>query len=197
MQLGHVADALGQQRGQRAQPQRDVLEGDGLQLGAVGQRIGKALQRGLGRLAAVREPVQVARTVVVGQRRHARDVGLRLEVAPGDELGQRSRQLFGRGRRLAGPVGLGQHLFRAQLQPVLPLGRREHLQDRPVARRLLGAGVAQQVGGGGGQGHRGMIASSGVGMRCPGLRLRSACRPGVQARCKALKEAAVQRDKTN
>ncbi len=135
-----------QQQVQRLQPAGDVLERHGLQFGTALQSLQEHGEPRLDRLAAVREPVQEARAVEVGEARHARRIVLGFEIAPFGELGERGVHFLD-ARRAVGPEGLGEHFVGAQLQPVLPLGGSEQVEDAAVERRLVRAQVPEQFGG--------------------------------------------------
>ena len=148
VRLGHVRGGAGRclvdQPAQRLQAAVDILQSHGLQLGPMAQVAPEHLQPRFHRLATTRQPIQEARTVVVAEGGHARHVRMRLQVAPGRQLRQRSGHLFLRRWRTA-PVGLGQHFIRTQLQPVLALGGGEHGHDRAIEHRLVGGDVAEQI----------------------------------------------------
>ena len=135
----------GYQRFKGQEAAGDVLQGDGLQLGAPLEGLHEYGQSGFNRFAALRQAVQESGAIEVVERGHARGVGLRLQVAPLGQLRQRRVDLFNAWRRIR-PARLGLHFIGPQLQAVLPLGGGEHFHDAAVDDRLLGTDMPEQLG---------------------------------------------------
>ena len=127
-----------------------------MQLGAALQGLKKHQQSGLNGLAFMRQAVQKACAVKIAQGGNARRVGLRLQIAPFGQLGQRCIHLFHPRHRI-GPDRFRQHLIRAQLQPVLPFGGGKHIHDAAVEGRLFGTQMPEELGCGGGVQGLGLI----------------------------------------
>lgn len=84
------------------------------------------------------QAVEETGAIEIAEAVHPRRVGLRFQVAPFCQLRQGGRDLLDP-RHAIHPPRLGQHLVGAQLQPVLPLGCREHVHDGAVKAGLVGA----------------------------------------------------------
>ena len=140
--LGGVGLRLLRQPVQRLQPARDVLQRHGLQFSAALQRLDEYCQRRLDRLAALRKAIEEAGTVEVAETGDAGGVGVGFEVAPVPQLHKRGIHLV-RGRRRPRPVRLRKHLIWSELQPVLPLGTREDIQDGAIELSFLCTDVAE------------------------------------------------------
>ena len=116
----------------RAQPDRDVLECDRLERATPTELLVEHRERSLRRLASVGELVQEARAVEVLDARHPARVGVRAQVAPLLELGDRIGD-----RLLVGRAFLGQRfdqVLAAQVHDEPPLGGNEREHHLPVQR---------------------------------------------------------------
>jgi hypothetical protein len=70
---------------------------------------------------------------------------MRFKVAPSGELSQRGVDILDP-RRLARPIGLGQHFVGSQLQTVLTFRCREDIQDAAVKFGFLDTYMPEQLG---------------------------------------------------
>src|SRR4029434_1734855 len=95
-----------------------------------------------------RKAIEEAGAVKVAETGDAGGVGVGFEVAPVPQLHKGGIHLV-RGRRRPLPARLRKHLIWSKLQPVLPLGTCEDIQDRAIELSFLCTDVAEQVAGSG------------------------------------------------
>ena len=149
--FGGVGRRLAHELANGDQPRANVVEGDGLQLGASRERFTECLKTSLDRFAADGHSVEQALAVEVFDGGDALGVGLSLQVSPLDELAQRVLNGFER-RRSIGPARFGEHIVGAEVKAELAFGGGEDVQDRAVLRAVLRYHVAEEERGGGVQG---------------------------------------------
>jgi hypothetical protein len=98
---------------------------------------------GLHGFTILRQTVKETGAIEVVEGGNSSRIGLGFQVAPGRELRQQNVDLLDP-RWRTGPLSFGQHLIRSQLQAVLPLGRRENVEDGPISGRFFGTDIPEK-----------------------------------------------------
>jgi hypothetical protein len=148
--LGWIRECFTDQREQGIQLGQDVLQCDGLEFALAGQGTRKGGENHLDVFSAERQAVQVASPIKIFDARYPAGIGLRFQITPRRQLGERKLYLVER-RNRARPRSLELYLVGPQLQSKLTLRSGKRIHDRAILRGLIGANMAKKIASGHGK----------------------------------------------